>query len=77
MKYNKIKIKKISQLYFNKLINDYDHIKSGRKNFDSHYNRVIKNILLSKLYIKDIMPNKKSFIYKNKKSTSEIIYKLK
>ena len=38
-----IKIKKINQSYFFNLINKYQKISSGRKNYSLHYKRIIKN----------------------------------
>ena len=46
----KFKINKISQSYLFVLKNKYKKISSGRKNYSFQYKRVLKNILLSKIY---------------------------
>ena len=52
------------QDYFYKLLRQYPRIKSGRKNYKNHYERIIRNILLTKTYFKffknpnDIFNNK-------------------
>ena len=45
-----ISIKKNNQSYLKKLLIAYPKINSGRKNYINQYNRVLKNILLSKAY---------------------------
>tara|TARA_Y100000590_G_scaffold412061_1_gene506688 strand:- start:227 stop:388 length:162 start_codon:yes stop_codon:yes gene_type:complete len=47
-------MKKISQNYLKDIIKQYPKIKSGRKNYLSHYRRILKNINLVKDYIKNI-----------------------
>lgn len=49
-KYKKITIKKSNQLYLKKLLKKYPQLSSGRKNYEFHYKRVLKNILLSQAY---------------------------
>ena len=70
-----LKIKKINQSYFFSLINKYKKISSGRKNYSLHYRRIIKNILLTKLYEKNIIPNKNFLYFKEHKSLIEIWFK--
>ena len=53
-----MKIKKRSQQYIKKLISKHPNICSGRKNFDAHYDRVIKNVILTKMFMS---PDKKKF----------------
>ena len=50
---HKISQKKINQKYLEKIINDNPQICSGRKNYDKFYNRILKNILLTKAYSKN------------------------
>ena len=73
----KFNIKKINQSYLFILINRYKKISSGRKNYSFHYKRVFKNILLSKLYTKNIIPNKDFLTFKDYKFSIEIVYKPK
>ena len=42
------KIKKYSQNYLKDIIKKYPSVSSGRKNYDFHYNRLLKNLLLIK-----------------------------
>jgi len=77
MKYNKITIKKIDQNYLIKLISKNKKISSGRKNYKNHYKRVLKNVLLSKLSSKKIIPFKRMFKINSKKFTMSLIYKYK
>ena len=49
----KISQKKINQKYLQKIIKDNPQICSGRKNYDKFYNRILKNILLTKAYSKN------------------------
>jgi len=56
---NYISIKKIDQKYLNDILRFYPNIGSGRKNYSSHYKRILKNILLSKIYAKKKTLNKK------------------
>ena len=77
MVYRKFNIKKINQSYLFILINRYKKISSGRKNYSFHYKRVVKNILLSKLYKKNIIPNKDFLTFKDCKFSIEIVYKSK
>ena len=71
----KIKINKINQSYLFNLINKYKKISSGRKNYSFQYKRVLKNILLSKLYKKNIIPNKNHIEYKDSKFSIKMCYK--
>ena len=73
----KFSIKKINQSYLFILINRYKKISAGRKNYSFHYKRVIKNILLSKLYKKNIIPNKDLLTFNDCKFSIEIVYKSK
>ena len=75
MVYRKFNIKKINQSYLFILINRYKKISSGRKNYSFHYKRVFKNILLSKLYKKNIIPNKDFFKYKDQKFSIKVLYR--
>ena len=62
MVYRKFKINKISQSYLFVLKNKYKNISSGRKNYSFQYKRVLKNILLSKIYTKNkTLENKKHY----------------
>ena len=49
----KVSQKKINQKYLLKIIKDNPQICSGRKNYDKFYNRILKNILLTKVYSKN------------------------
>ena len=40
------------QNYFYKLLKKYPKIKSGRKNYKDQYERIVRNILLTKIYFK-------------------------
>ena len=71
----KIKINKINQSYLFDLINKYKKISSGRKNYSFQYKRVLKNILLSKLYKKNIIPDKHLIEYKDNKLSIKMLYK--
>ena len=77
MVYRKFNIKKINQSYLFILINRYKKISSGRKNYSFHYKRVVKNILLSKLYKKNIIPNKDFLKYKDHKFSIKVLYRSK
>ena len=50
---NHMSIKKIDQKYLYDILRYYPNIGSGRKNYSSHYKRILKNILLSKIYAKN------------------------
>ena len=50
---NYISIKKIDQKYLYDILRYYPNIGSGRKNYSAHYKRILKNILLSKIYAKN------------------------
>ena len=50
---NYMSIKKIDQKYLYDIIRCRPNIRSGRKNYSSHYKRILKNILLSKVYAKN------------------------
>ncbi len=79
MKKNKAKIHITNQHYFKDLLKKYPSLKSGRKNYNNYYLRVLKNILILKFFKlnknskKDIMLNKfkfyrkKNFLYLEKK----------
>ena len=47
---NYISIKKIDQKYLYDILKYHPNIGSGRKNYSVHHKRVLKNILLSKIY---------------------------
>ena len=51
---NYISIKKIDQKYLYDILRYYPNIGSGRKNYSAHYKRILKNILLSKIYAKKL-----------------------
>ena len=57
---NYISIKKIDQKYLYDIIRCHPNIRSGRKNYSSHYKRILKNILLSKNYAKNRTLNNKN-----------------
>ena len=50
---NYISIKKIDQKYLYDILRYHPNIGSGRKNYSAHYKRILKNILLSKIYTKN------------------------
>ena len=50
---NYISIKKINQTYLYDILKYNPNIGSGRKNYSAHHKRVLKNILLSKIYAKN------------------------
>ena len=62
---NYIIIKKIDQKYLHDILRYYPNIGSGRKNYSVHYKRILKNILLSKMYAKNKTLNKKISISLN------------
>ena len=57
---NYISIKKIDQKYLYDILKYYPNIGSGRKNYSAHHKRVLKNILLSKIYTKNKSLNNKN-----------------
>ena len=57
---NYISIKKIDQKYLHDILRYYPNIGSGRKNYSAHYKRILKNILLSKIYAKNKTLNNKN-----------------
>ena len=57
---NYISIKKIDQKYLHDILKYYPNIGSGRKNYAAHHKRVLKNILLSKIYTKNKNLNNKN-----------------
>ncbi|SVD38895.1 uncharacterized protein METZ01_LOCUS391749 [marine metagenome] len=57
---NYISIKKIDQKYLYDILRYYPNIGSGRKNYSAHYKRILKNILLSKIYTKNKTLNNKN-----------------
>ena len=59
-----LKIKINNQIYLNKIIEAYPQIKSGRKNYYDHYIRVLKNILLTNFFEKNIEDTEKVFLNK-------------
>ncbi len=78
MKKNKAKIEITNQYYLKDLLKKYPSLKSGRKNYNNYYIRVLKNILmikffhLNKNHKKDIILDKfkfyrkKNFLYLEK-----------
>ena len=59
---NYVSIKKIDQKYLYDILSCHPNIRAGRKNYSSHYKRILKNILLSKIYTKNKTLNKKNSI---------------
>jgi len=57
---NYISIKKIDQTYLYDILKYNPNIGSGRKNYSAHHKRVLKNILLSKIYAKNKTLNNKN-----------------
>ena len=57
---NYISIKKINQTYLYDILKYNPNIGSGRKNYSAHHKRVLKNILLSKIYAKNKTLNNKN-----------------
>ena len=57
---NYISIKKIDQTYLYDILKYNPNIGSGRKNYSTHYKRVLKNIFLSKIYAKNKTLNNKN-----------------
>ena len=57
---NYISIKKIDQKYLYDILKYNPDIGSGRKNYSSHHKRVLKNILLSKIYAENKALNNKN-----------------
>ena len=57
---NYISIKKIDQTYLYDILKYNPNIGSGRKNYSAHHKRVLKNILLSKIYAKSKTLNNKN-----------------
>ena len=57
---NYISIKKIDQKYLYDILRHHPNIGSGRKNYSAHYKRILKNILLSKIYTKNRTLNNKN-----------------
>ena len=57
---NYISIKKIDQKYLSDILKSHPNIGSGRKNYSAHHKRVLKNILLSKIYSEKKALNNKS-----------------
>ena len=57
---NYISIKKIDQKYLHDILRYYPNIGSGRKNYSAHYKRILKDILLSKIYAKNKTLNNKN-----------------
>ena len=62
---NYISIKKIDQKYLYDILRYHPNIGSGRKNYSAHYKRILKNILLSKIYSNNKTLNNKN-IYRLK-----------
>ena len=76
-----IGIKKNDQSYLTQLMIAYPKINSGRKNYVSQFNRILKNILLSKAY-KLSLKNKnlnffKSSSFEENNKFLSIMFKLK
>ena len=59
-----IRIEINDQKYLYKIIEEYQKIKSGRKNYHDHYIRVLKNTLLTKFFTKNINHIDEMFIKK-------------
>ena len=59
-----LKIEINNQKYLHKIIREYPKIKSGRKNYYDHYIRVLKNILLTNFFEKNINDAEKIFLNK-------------
>ena len=57
---NYISIKKIDQKYLYDILRYHPNISSGRKNYSTHYKRILKNIFLSKIYAKNKTLNNKN-----------------
>ena len=57
---NYMSIKKIDQKYLYDILRYHPNIGSGRKNYSAHYKRILKNILLSKIYAKNKTLNNKN-----------------
>ena len=57
---NYLNIKKIDQKYLYDILGYYPNIGSGRKNYSAHHKRVLKNILLSKIFAKNKSLNNKN-----------------
>ena len=57
---NYISIKKIDQKYLYDILRYNPNISSGRKNYSTHYKRILKNIFLSKIYAKNKTLNNKN-----------------
>ena len=72
------KIKRHSQKYLKDIIKKYPTISSGRKNYDFHYNRLLKNLLLIKANKNLEKRNSffKKFKFSNKKKYVYIKYKI-
>ena len=63
---NYIGIKKIDQKYLYDILKYHPNIGSGRKNYSAHYKRILKNILLSKIYAKNkTLDNKNLYRFKS------------
>ena len=58
----KIKIQK--QNYLKKILLEFPSLSSGRKNYDYQYLRILKNILLSKLFSSKLINKNTLFIKK-------------
>ena len=73
-----IKLNKSSTKYLNKILDNHPNLSSGRKNYSKFENRIIKNILLTKLMNRkknlDSF-NKSQPIFKITKKIAKIIYK--
>ena len=59
-----LKIEINNQKYLHKIIREYPKIKSRRKNYYDHYIRVLKNILLTNFFEKNIDDPEKIFLNK-------------
>ena len=73
IKIRPLRIEINDQKYLYKIIRKYPKIKSGRKNYYNHYIRVLKNILLTNFFEKNIDNAEKIFLSKfnfNYKKTS-------
>ena len=64
IKIKPLRIEINDQKYLYKIIREYPKIKSGRKNYFQHYIRVLKNILLTNYFEKNIDDTEKIFLSK-------------
>ena len=71
MKIKNIQVQKKKQKYLYDLIDNFPNIASGRKNYRAQYDRILKNILLSKIFttikIENFFIKKFAYIVKKNK----------